>query len=603
MAFFKIIATEIGDDAGPFVLRSNTGAILATGVTRQQLLDGFTFNVPTGVTSVNIQNMPSNTTCTGTTEFQIPNAGAWEMEKANVEVISDHYGVLFNAYVTPVESFVADDIVGIYAGVVSGSTGAWTIKGTPEDIAGTTYNQGGTLIITGVNTNTSTVVESGAILQIGLDTDSYTGRTGVNTTINAGGIVNVVGANESVGRQFIGNLINNGEINITGADRCGEGYFRNAGNITQNNGATITLNKAHLRLNNPTNFASTGGGFIDVKDGSTLANFGVNIPANHTLKLAGCGKCNDIGTQDGALLVSGNTTITAPIILQSEVCIDHVGSGLATFNGVISGDYKIKLNNQADSSTRAGTFAFQNPTPYFDNTLEVKNTSLYNTSANALSKADVVFIENGGLQSDGGAINLGSLSSDSTTSFLLLNSSGSITLRENGSTTYAGAMQNSTPGTPWPFIIYGPDTNVIKLTHPTGNTAVNLASVLGGSTLGGRIIVEKGRYNQWSGVGTISAGSTIATTNNAHLTNLIIGSTSALDVYASGSTTGMLLTGNASLGAGWKVNLLEPLPAGTHRILQKQNAVLTLPTLGTNLSGRTVTGFANDGVYITVTLV
>jgi hypothetical protein len=223
---------------------------------------------------------------------------------------------------------------------------------------------------------------------------------------------------------------------------------------------------------------------------------------------------------------------------------------------------------------------------------------LYNTSANALSKADIVFIENGGLQSDAGAINLGSLSSTSTTSFLLLNSSGSITLRENGSTTYAGQLSNSTPGTPWNFTIVGPDTNVIKLTNPTGNTAVNLVS-----SLGGRMIVEKGRYNQWSGVGTISAGKTIATTNNAHLSNLIISSTGALDVYASGSTTGMLLTGNASLGAGWKVNLLEPLPAGTHRILQKQNAVLTLPTLGTNLSGRTVTGFANDGVYITVTLV
>jgi hypothetical protein len=61
---------------------------------------------------------------------------------------------------------------------------------------------------------------------------------------------------------------------------------------------------------------------------------------------------------------------------------------------------------------------------------------------------------------------------------------------------------------------------------------------------------------------------------------------------------------NAALTAGWKVNLMEPLPAGTHQILQKPNAVaLNLPTLGTNLSGRTVTGFANSGAYITVTLV
>ena len=595
MPFFKIIASEIGDDAGPFIIRSNTGAILASGVTRQQLLDGFTVNVPVGVTSVNIQNAPTNTTCTGTTTLPIPLEGAWEMEKANVETISDHYGVLFNPYTTPVESFVAQDIVGIYAGVVSEGTGIWTIKGTPEDIAGTTYNQGGTLILTGVNTNSQTTVQGGAKLQLGFDTDSYTGQVGANLTINTGGIVNVVGANETERRAF-GILVNNGQMNITGPNRCGEGYFRNGGNITQNNGATITIDKAYFRLANPMSFASTGGGFIDVKDGATFANFGVDIPANHTLKLAGCGKCNEIGGQDGALLVGPASTISAPIILQSEVCIDHTGTGNVVFNGAITGNYKIKLNNQADSTTRAGSFAFQNPTPYFDNTIEVKNTSLYNTSANALSKADVVFVENGGLQSDGGAINLGSLSSDSTTSYLLLNSSGSITLRENGSTTYAGAMQNSTPGTPWNFTIVGPDTNVIKLTHPTGNSAVNLAS-----TLGGRIIAENGTYNQWSGVGTISAGSSRTTRINL----LNIGATSALDVYASGSTTGMLwAANNAALTAGWKVNLMEPLPAGTHQILQKPNAVaLNLPTLGTNLSGRTVTGFANSGAYITVTLV
>jgi hypothetical protein len=251
-----------------------------------------------------------------------------------------------------------------------------------------------------------------------------------------------------------------------------------------------------------------------------------------------------------------------------------------------------------NSSTRLGTWSFTNGTaPFFDNTLEVKNTSLYATGANSLSKADIVLIGTGFIQQDAGTVNLGSLSSSETTTGMLFNSSVTIVLKENGSTTYAGSMSNSTPGTPWNFRIEGTG-NVIKLTNPTGNNAVNLSSSLGGS-----IIVEAGRYNQWSGVGTISAGKTIATTNNAHLSNLIISSTGALDVYASGSTTGMLLTGNASLGAGWKVNLLEPLPAGTHRILQKQNAVLTLPTLETNLSGRTVTGFANDGVYITVTLV
>jgi hypothetical protein len=594
MPFFKIIASEIGDDAGPFVIKSNTGAILATGVTRQQLLDGYTFNVPTGVTSVTIENAPSNTTCTGITTLQIPLQGAWEMEKANVETISDHYGVILNPFTAPVESFVAQDIVGIYAGVVSDGTGIWTIKGTPEDIAGTTYNQGGTLILTGLNTNSQTIVQGGAKLQLGLNTDSYTGQVGANLTINTGGIVNVVGANDTERRPF-GILVNNGQMNISGPDRCGEGYFRNGGNITQNNGATITIDKAHFRLANPTNFASTGGGFIDVKDGATFANFGVDIPANHTLKLAGCGKCNAIGGEDGALLVGPASTIFAPIILQSEVCIDHTGTGNVAFTGLISGNYKIKLNNQADSSTRQGSFAFQNPAPYFDNTLEVKNTGLYNTSANALSKADVVFVENAGLQSDGGAINLGSLASDSTSSYLLLNSSGSITLKENGSTTYAGTFANSTPGTAWNFTIEGGSQNVIRLSNPTISPVVNLRS-----TNGGRIIFEGTQIESYSatGGGTISAGSKIP----AVIRSIILTANDAVDVYASGNTTGLLKAVTvASFAAGYKVNLMEPLPAGTHKILEYMN--VPLPTLGTNLSGRTVTGFSKVGFDTFVTLV
>jgi hypothetical protein len=595
MPFFKIIATTIGNDAGPFVIRSNTGAILATGVTRQQLLDGYTLNVPTGVTSVNIQNAPSNTTCTGTTTLPIPLSGAWEMEKSNVETISDHYGVLFNTYTAPVESFVAQDIVGIYAGVVSG-TGTWLIKGTSEDIAGTTYGPGGTLIITGVNTNTQTTVESGAKLQIGFDTDSYTGRTGVTLTINAGGKVDVVGANEPTGRVSFVNLVNNGEMNIIGPDRCGEGYFSNAGTIANN--STIKLTDSQLRLINTTTF--TGTGIIDVTDGSTLENFATTIPATQTLKLTGCGKCNDIGTYDGALLVVRDTTIASPILLQSDVCIDHTGVGNTTISGQISGNYKLKLNNQADSSTRSGSFSFtSNTAPFFDNTIEVKNVGLYQQGANALSKADVVLQGTALIQQDSGTINLGSLSGEETTG-ILANSSVTVVLKENGSTTYAGSMSNSTPGTPWTFRIEGPDTNVIKLTDSAGNTAVNLNSITGG-----RIIVENGRYRQWTGVGTISAGSTRSSGSfvNSRIDLLTLGASSALDVYASGNTTGLLTGGTTTASAGWTVNLMEPLPAGTHQILRKQATPIALPTLGTNLSGRTVVGFTDNGSYIEVTLV
>jgi hypothetical protein len=325
----------------------------------------------------------------------------------------------------------------------------------------------------------------------------------------------------------------------------------------------------------------------------------IAIPSTQTLALNGCGKCDANGIEQGALNYGGDKTLACPIILESNSCMKTNGSGLTSFSGRISGNFKLTLDNETGSSSRYGATAFtSNTAPFFDNTLEVKNTSLYGTAANALSKADIVFVQNGGLQNDGGAINLGSLASDSTTSFLLLNMNGSITLKENGSTTFAGQLQNSS-GTPWNFTIEGPDTNVIKLTHPTGSgVGVNLIS-----SLGGRMIVENGTYNQWSGVGTISAGNSIATASTSRINTLFIAATSALDVYASGATTGMLYAQNFQLSPGWKVNLMEPLPAGTHRILLKPNTVaLTLPTLGTNLSGRTVTGFSNNGVYLEVTL-
>ena len=524
--------------------------------------------------------------------------GLWEMEKDLIENTYTLNGVITNNYVAPVHAFVPQGVVGVYTGHVSG-TGTWLIKAGPEAIQGATYNGGGTLIFTGSTSNSQTTVESGANVQLGFDVNGLVGQiegTGF-LTINAGANVNAVGANVEPGRRVIGNLENNGNLTFEGPDVCGQGYFFNAGNWY--NAGTVTVkDNAYFRYYNGALFGPQVG-TIRVENGGTFDQNSTNFPSTQTFALNGCGKCDANGIEQGALNFGGTNTIASPIILESNSCIKTYGLGLTTFSGQISGNYKLTLDNETGSFSRYGTTAFtSNTAPFFDNTLEVKNTSLYGTAANALSKADIVFVQNGGLQNDGGAINLGSLASDSTTSFLLLNMNGSITLKENGSTTFAGQLQNSS-GTPWNFTIEGPDTNVIKLTHPTGSgVGVNLIS-----SLGGRMIVENGTYNQWSGVGTISAGNSIATASTSRINTLFIAATSALDVYASGATTGMLYAQNFQLSPGWKVNLMEPLPAGTHRILLKPNTVaLTLPTLGTNLSGRTVTGFSNNGVYLEVTL-
>jgi hypothetical protein len=119
---------------------------------------------------------------------------------------------------------------------------------------------------------------------------------------------------------------------------------------------------------------------------------------------------------------------------------------------------------------------------------------------------------------------------------------------------------------------------------------------------GGRIVFEGYLATSYSAIGggTISAGKRIS----PYIRTVTLTANDALDVYASGATTGLLrATNSLSLAAGWKVNLMEPLPAGTHNIFQKPfTTAVALPTLGTNLSGRTVVGFANVGDMVTVTL-
>jgi hypothetical protein len=593
MAYFKLIATQVGTGAGPFTIKSNTGAVLVTGVTGAQLLAGYIFDVPAGVISVTVENVATNTVCATSETYLVPDPGFWEMQKSGAELVSDHYGVLLNPYVVPVHAFAAAAVTGVYGGVVSG-TGEWLIKGGPEAIGGIAYPGGGTLIATAVNTNTATRVESGATLQIGYDLNALSGRVsqGGTLTVDAGGVVNVVGANETPGRIAIDALVNNGQVTFEGPDVCGEGYFQNGGVI--GNAGTITVKEnANFRFSNSTTFSGQVG-TIRVEDGGTLEQNGVSTPSTQTLALNGCGKCTNIGKQDGAMLVSGSGTIASPIVLESDVCMDHVGSGAATISGRISGAHKLTLNNKADSATRQGTWSFtSNTAPFFNNTLEVKNTTLYDTGANALSKADVVFLGTGYMQSDGGAINIGSIASPDATTGILLNSSGSITLKENGETTYAGAIGNSTPGTPWTLTLDGPATNKLTLTG-AGSSAVNLAS-----NTGSRIVVQGGHFNQWTGTGTISGGASTA----GRINTLTINASSALDVYASGTGTGMVWASNAlNTSVGWSVNVMDALPAGTYNILRKPNSVAaTLPVIGTNASGLTAT-FANVGSFITMTL-
>jgi hypothetical protein len=269
MPIFKIIATQIGNDAGPFTIKNNLGQVIATGVTRLQLLNGYSFNVAAGITSVTLE---STGNCTNSTTFTIPNEGFWEMEKNNIEEVSDHYGAINTNYSGPVETFVADDIVGIYLGVVSGTT--WLIKGTPEAIAGTTYNGGGLLIVTNNHTKSGvTTIEQNANVQLGWDKDTLKGQIPGAMTLN--GTLTMYGAyttaTQPVGTMTMGAT---GLLNIEGSGEWGEGYI-NAGTVIGAVGSVINLKNSYSTVNNgPFN------GTINVLDGATLKSGAISGTVN-----------------------------------------------------------------------------------------------------------------------------------------------------------------------------------------------------------------------------------------------------------------------------------------------------------------------------------
>jgi hypothetical protein len=573
MPFYKIIASVIGDDAGPFVIKSNTGAILATGVTKQQLLDGFTFDVPVGVTSVTIENAPSNTICTENpvATFQIPREGTWEMEKANVETISDHYGVILAPFVTPVETFVAEDITGIYAGVVSGTTSTWLIKGTAEDIVGTTYNPGGTLIITGVNSNTSTIVENGAILQIGYDLDSYTGQAGTNLNINAGGLVNVVGANDDAGRRAIGNLTNAGDLTFEGPDRCGEGVFRLIGTIN-NTGLITVKDNAKLVLGTAAAYSSVVGTTL-IENGATVDVTTATIPNSQIVKVNGCGKCNDIGELEGALYFSQNHSLGGTIEIETDSCVKVNPGSSATFGGIMTGSAPLRLTNGLENTGVAapnGTFNINGNSNTYSGTITASNIAL-RPSTNGIANAFRVVLENGAslrTSTSGQPQNIKSIESlDPETDWTGDNVTQ--TLSANGITTFAGKILGGGSG-PHNVRVAGGSQNQLTLTG-VGSTGGSVTALDGA-----KVILEGGTLTGTGGVliaqngGTVSAGKSITSTAVA----LNLNPLGEFDVHAISPTQAGLLTtttGQFVLAAGsttFPINLLHPMNAGTYPILK-----------------------------------
>lgn len=596
MAFYKIIGNTIGNDAGPFTIKTNAGVTLATGVTRLQILAGYTVNVPTGATSLEVTSDPANTDCVTEQSFPIPNEGFWEMEKSNVETISDHYGAIQANYVSPVETFVADDVVGIYTGVV-GTGGNWLIKGGPEDIAGTTYNGGGLLILTANNTPNATTIQTGATVQLGRDVNALTGAIGYGlTTVQAGATLNILGANEDPGRPVIADLSNLGNVNITGPDVCGEGNFRNVG--YWDNRSLVTIDNARFTFNNPTTFTANAGTIL-VKDGATL-NVGVAMPNTQTLQINGCGKCSAFGLEEGAITYGAAVTIASPIQVQTDSCMKANGAGPTVFSGPITGSAVLDIDNYAGTSTRSGTATFNNNVANFTGTVNLGATSLLDGAANTWANAHMVMGRNAYIQTTTPK-SFKSLSSSEPTANITTNGSfgANITLTQNGITEYAGLLANSTPATPTLLTVNGPSSNQLFLSNSATGQWYQLKA-----NDGSKIILNGGSYAKLNAEqgGSISAGKSLTSTASsvysaaADAGSININNGILAVKSISPTQTGLLTTQRQFNVTGtFTVDLDEPLDAGTYDILavpgKTGTGYLTLPTTGVNNTGRTVVSY------------
>jgi hypothetical protein len=527
--------------------------------------------------------------------------GQWEMQVGTIETVGANEGTITNNFAagatapTLLSSFVSVNAIGYLTGGVSGS-GTWTIKAGPEAIAGTGYVGSGLLVSTGTNTLSGPIVmEAGTKLQLGANCSNTTTRSVGNLTLNEGARVTQYNG-WSVNTFLTQALSNNGTYNVIGCGTCGVGGLGLATTVVNN--GVINLDKTQWR--NQSTWSGTG--TVNVKAGATFQLSSNGIGNTTRVNLNGNGWKDASCVEQGALhAISGSVNHGMRINVQSPSTIKSAsGVGGIGLTGVLTGSAPLTVTSF--STGVGGGFFFTNTANTYNGTMTIDKMALDAQYGTSLQFAKMVLV-NGAVISSPNTQTIGSLSSSDPTTRWQIGGSNNVFIRDNDVTTFAGRLQmTGSIGNVW---LEGGADNVLTLTN-TGHTCAIFPRN------GSKLILQGATFTGAQGQVRVSAGSTVSagtsTTGSAYL--IYLDATSALDVRAVGASTGIINTGTgtSSLSAGWKVNLLDPLPAGTHVIWKNTGAAITqLPVIGSNLSGRTVTGFVwNNAVSpktLSVTLV
>lgn len=519
--------------------------------------------------------------------------GPWEVQVGTGETIGSNGSTNSTNYsagstaATLLSNFASANTTGYMAGVVSGS-GNWTIQGGPQSIAGVSYAGGGLIVTTAANTITgTTIVQTGANFQIGLDESNTTAKV-ANLTVQANAVATVFGAT-TANTYLTQGLINAGVTNFTGPDICGQGVILST--TVNNSGGVINIDDVKWR--NQSTWTGGSGSTINVLDGGTFA-LTTNAISNTQININGCGWCDGTGKQVGALqFTSANFLLGANVAVKSPSCIE-TQSGSAV-NGILSGGQPLRVFPPTIGALPTQNITFGSASNTYHGELTVDNTTLI-LSSQSLQYADIV-LERAARISGTGII--GSLASDDQSTYWV-QASGNSYINTNGDTTFAGRFigDGVTARNHW---LEGGSENILRLTHTStiGGTPTNPN---GGHTAtlyarnGSKVYLENGtKFTGETGQIRISLGSTLSSnTTDSSATYIFLDSGSILDVQAIDSTTASKITSTKTMASsgGYKVNVPAGLVAGSYPILQANaggTIVPQLPTINQNLSGLNAT--------------
>lgn len=301
-----------------------------------------------------------------------------------------------------------------------------------------------------------------------------------------------------------------------------------------------------------------------------------------------------------------NTSHLGNIDLGRNVILIDASNDRSSFEGVISGNVSsITINGSGNYNISTGRGARIT----FDNTLNSFVGKIFVLAGKAFQFNATNAANSNAIECNGDIV----INTAATSSPIMgiLTGSGRVAIHpetslaasfsignDNDSGTFSGSIIDG--GAELSIVKVGTGTQLFNGNSTyTGTTTIN-NGVFGGSGIlsntSTTIVNSNGKI--MGGLGLGSAG--VFTTNDLEFT---IGTTAAVNVYSNGSSLSRIeVEGTCKLGTTTTVNLMQAMPTGTFNIISSSgNMNGTTPTLGTNLSGRSVSIF-RQGKNLRVTL-